>query len=297
MNLLRRVKRLPAKVALTMNRREYRRSPRRVLQDDQRSFWEQNGYLILPGHFSREEMDAVNRFVDEIWVSSKQFRRPTVVDIYIGTSKERRVLLSDAPLEAKRHPYKLNDLFLESDLVRSIVLQQRLSLVLEELLGGPPLVCNTLNLEFGSQQADHYDSLYMAAPVDQHLVATWIGLEDCDPDAGPLRYFPGSHAIPPYRFSNGGTAAVDEEMSSYADRMREELGRRGIEVERFLPKSGDVLIWHSQLFHGGEQINDPSLTRRSLVTHYWRAKDLLGQHGRVGLGRYYLIRPQQQVGL
>jgi len=41
-----------------------------------------------------------------------------------------------------------------------------------------------------------------------------------------------------------------------------------------LGRSGDVLIWHAQLLHGGRPILDRARTRASLVVHYWRACDL-----------------------
>jgi hypothetical protein len=36
----------------------------------------------------------------------------------------------------------------------------------------------------------------------------------------------------------------------------------------FLPKRGDVLIWHAALVHEGSPIRNDALTRKSLVTHY-----------------------------
>jgi len=267
----------------------------RVLSPAQRAFWEEHGYLVLPGHFSRATIEAINAHVDEIWQDSRTRRRPTVADIFIGTPRERRTRLSDAPLEARGAPYKLNDLYLESDLVRGLVLEERLAGILAELLEGAPLVCNTLNLEFGSQQRDHTDSLYMSGGMDLRLVASWIALENGSPDAGPLRYYPGSHRIPPYLFSTGKMDAVDAEMPAYTDYMARAIQQRGLSAQTFVPSIGDVFLWHSQLFHGGEAIRNPALTRRSLVTHYWRAQDIARLHGRVGPGRYYLKRAQQRV--
>jgi ectoine hydroxylase-related dioxygenase (phytanoyl-CoA dioxygenase family) len=266
-----------------------------VLTPEQRAFWDQHGYLVLPGHFTRAEIDAINAHVDEAWQESRSTRRPTVVDIFIGTPNEKRTWLSDAPLEARRTPYKLNDLYLESDLIRGVVLEERLAAILEELLEGAPLVCNSLNLEFGSQQRDHTDSLYMSGGMDLRLVASWIALEDGSPDSGPLRYYAGSHTIPPYLFSTGKLDAIDAEMPNYYAYMARELERRGLSAKTFVPKIGDVFLWHSQLYHGGEPIKNPALTRRSLVTHYWRAQDIARLHGRVRPGRYYLKRAPQSV--
>lgn len=282
-------------VARPLFRQYYRRQAPRVLSAEQRAFWEANGFLILPGHFSRAQIDTVNGHIDQLWQESRSARRDTVVDIFIGTPRERRTRLSDAPLEARATPYKLNDLYLESDVIRQSVLEERLASVLEDLLEGPPLVCNSLNLEFGSQQRDHTDSLYMPAPVGLYLTASWIALEDGSMDSGPLRYYAGSHKIPPFLFSSGAINAIDDEMPRYYEYMQRELERRGIKAQTFVPKVGDVFIWHSQLYHGGEPIKNRSLTRRSLVTHYWRAQDVPRRHGTVGPHRYYFRRPPQRV--
>ena len=58
---------------------------------------------------------------------------------------------------------------------------------------------------------------------------------------------------------------------------------------------GVPTLWHGQLFHGGSAIRTRKKTLRSLITHHWREKDLGTVHGRVGLGRYYLVRPPQQL--
>jgi ectoine hydroxylase len=50
-----------------------------------------------------------------------------------------------------------------------------------------------------------------------------------------------------------------------------------IEPREFLPRKGDVLIWHANLLHGGRAIAAPGATRRSLVAHYF-AKDVLCYH-------------------
>lgn len=290
-----KLRRAAATTLATVTAPVYRRSPARVLTAEQRRFWDENGYLVLPGHFSKDHVAQVNAFLERLWDPSMRAGRKTVVDVFIGTPRERRMHFRDAPVDAKALSHKINDLFLEDDIIRQMVLEERLSAILGDLLDGAPLVCNTLNLTFGSQQGEHTDSLFMAAPDRTHLVASWIALEDCTLDAGPLRYYPGSHLIPPYVFSTGSITAVADEMSGYQDYMRREIERRGLVPNLFEARAGDVFIWHSQLFHGGEPIRSPGKTRRSLVTHYWRARDVFGLHGRLGPGRYWLRREPQRV--
>lgn len=238
----------------------------------QEKHWADFGYLVLPGFFSRAVLDGIEREVSRLWDASRHAPSPLVIDLIGSTGA--RVHLHDAPLEARRQPHKLNDLYLVSGVVRDLVLAPRLVAVLARLLGGAPLVCNTLNFEFGSQQPFHTDSLYMTPPRDLNLAATWIALEECLPQAGPLRFYPGSHKIEPYLFSSGRMTSIDAEMDRYQAYMQQHVERLGLQEERFCARAGDVFIWHSQLYHGGSPIDDPSRSRRSLVTHYYLADDL-----------------------
>ena len=92
-------------------------------------------------------------------------------------------------------------------------------------------------------------------------------------DNGPLSYYPGSHKIPPYHFSSGSTIIVNDEMPKFRDYVYGEIKERGLKPATLLANKGDVLIWHSQLFHGGSKIVDPTMTRKSLVTHYFTNED------------------------
>lgn len=265
-----------------------------ALSPEQDRHWAERGYLVLPGFFDAATLGGVEREVARLWDDSRRAPSPLVIDLIGSTGA--RVHLHDAPLAARRQPHKLNDLYLVSDVVRDLVLAPRLVAILARLLGGAPLVCNTLNFEFGSQQPFHTDSLYMTPPRDLNLAATWIALEDCRPEAGPLRFYPGSHRIPPYLFESGRMTAADGEMPRYQAYMQAEVEKRGLKEERFCARAGDVFIWHSQLYHGGAPIEDPTRSRRSLVTHYFLAEDLPGADRREHVpGGWWIARPHQPV--
>jgi phytanoyl-CoA hydroxylase len=270
-----------------------------ALTPTQREFWDQNGFLVLPGFFPEAEVDRINDVVETAWRERRQPDNPIVIDVFVGREGERRMHFRDAPDAAKGHPYKLNDLYLVNPHVREFVLDPGLVAVLRALLGGDPAVCNSLNFECGSQQEYHFDTYYMPGPCKEGLAVTSIYLEDVHPDAGPLTYFPGSHRIPPYRFSHGGIHAVPDEMEAATAYARRELQSRSLTPQEFMGKKGDVFIWHEQLYHGGRPINDPSRTRRSLVTHYWRADALQLDPGwtlrSIGRHRFYLDRFHQPV--
>jgi ectoine hydroxylase-related dioxygenase (phytanoyl-CoA dioxygenase family) len=178
-----------------------------------------------------------------------------------------------APLSARKQPYKLNDLYLTQQKIRELVVGQRLAPILRELLEGFPMVCNSLNFEFGSQQDYHFDTFYMPSPTPNKMMASWIALEDATTKNGPLSYFPGSHKIEPFLFSNGSTHAIPSEMPEFDKYISAEIETHGLKAETLLADKGDVLIWHSQLLHGGSAIVDKTKTRKSLVTHYFTKED------------------------
>ncbi len=291
-NAIRTLKRL----ALAARRRLLGDRRPRVLSRRQRRAWERDGYLVIPGFFPRAEVDHANGAIDDLWRNRAANDFGLSVDVFIGAPEERRVRWRDVPESARNLPYKLNDLYLISPEVRELVLSQRIVAILDELLEGKPIACNSLNFERGSQQGFHTDNLYMPPLVPDKMAATWIALEDSTQLAGPLRYYPGSHRIPPYRFSDGRLAVTPAEMPDFEQYMDRQIAARGLREATFVAKAGDLFIWHAGLYHGGAPIRDLGQTRRSLVTHYFRAQDMDAAAVQdIGGERYLLRRDPHQV--
>jgi ectoine hydroxylase-related dioxygenase (phytanoyl-CoA dioxygenase family) len=127
-------------------------------------------------------------------------------------------------------------------------------------------------------------------PLSENRMAVlWFALEDIEPGSGELQYYPRSHTIPPYRFSHGEIWALNDEMPAFDEYIDVQLGDRGLKPERFRGASGDVFIWHAQLYHGGSAIEVPGSTRRSMVAHYWRVEDMPpGMCLKIGPDRFIL---------
>lgn len=244
-----------------------------ALTESQQQQWQENGYLLLSNFYDNARIDALNSLIDSLWKRRKKLGPEYVIDIFVESDREQRVYFCDAPSEARANPYKLNDLYLSSDEIRDVIAGSSIAPILQELLAGFPMICNSLNFEFGSQQDYHFDTFYMPSPTPNKMVASWIALEDATELNGPLTYYPGSHKIPPYKFSNGTTIIIPEEMPRFNAYMDQQISERGLQPETLLANKGDVLIWHSQLFHGGSEILDKSKTRKSLVTHYFTRED------------------------
>lgn len=255
--------------------------------------WLKDGYYVLPSFYSHAEIDQVLDAQLSAWRDGAA--RVVVDDLMTG----RRLRMQDVGERDKvEHRFKVNDLYLEFPLIRTLALNARLTPILTQFLGHVPVVCNSLSFELGSGQPDHVDALYMTPRSRGHLIAIWVALEDCDPDAGPLRYYPGSQEIEPYVFSNGSNHFVQEEMKDWQSYMDREVQRIHLQPTRFTARKGDVFVWSAYLLHGGEPIRNPALTRRSLVFHYYSESDarVLAENDLMPEGGgYWLYRAHQPV--
>ena len=254
--------------------------------------WNARGVLVLPRFHADAEIDSVLADYRALWNEGRA--RVTVDDMDF----DRRMRLRDVPVDARAsHRFKVNDLYLEQASVRRLALDDRLVPLLQRLLGERPAVCNSLSLEYGTEQEDHVDSLFMTPRTPAHLVAVWVALEDCSPESGLLRYWPGSHRIEPYVFSNGERHFVPGELSAWGAWMRSQVQQRGLGSELFQAGTGDVFIWHAQLLHGGSPIVERGRTRRSIVFHYFSETDCRAMGHRLvpESGGFWIRRSPQPI--
>lgn len=226
---------------------------------------------MQPGFLSGARVDAVRRAVDLAW-ADRSVHNPLTISAYTGTADYVETFLRNVDPAARARSYKLNHLYLRDPNVLDVLLGDDVVALATALLGGTPLLFNGLNMERGTEPRFHFDTFYMPPRVEGRMVAFWFALEDVKPGAGELQYYPGSHAIPPDRFSHGGLGAVNEEMDAFDRYIDVELAKRKLEPVRFVGNRGDVFVWHGQLYHGGSPIEDQAATRASMVAHDWCAE-------------------------
>jgi len=267
-----------------------------------KQFYEREGYLILKQWFSQHTIENLRTQARELWT---QPRNPSlVVDFGARPLANTRMLLKDAPYEGSLINHKINDVFLESDEFRSVFLHEKLVAILAMLLEGLPSICNSLHFTVGSSQRAHFDTWYMPPAVEDKMAVAAVPLEPYIETNGPLFYYPRSHLIPKYKFSDGHIRAVEAEMPQCDEYLFDQLERRGLKKEIFYGNVGDLFIWHSQLLHGGEPLIDPSKTRRSIVVHYWRKGDIETSREYVWMwgkeiashAGFYIARDHQRCG-
>ena len=248
-------------------------TPSKILLDaSQLAFWEDNGFLILRQALGPADIAAVLDVVDRQWDARQGNEHH--VDILSGEDDGRTFQLKDASPAHRNTVYKLNNLFLRMEDIRRVAYAPVIRAALIDLLEGEPMICNSLNFERGSQQPFHLDTWYMPPPVEDMMIAANIALEKVDAENGPFTYYPGSHKIVPWGFSEKRASFEGQEAPPEQDYLLEEIDKRGLKAETFAGEAGDVFLWHANLFHGGAPISDLARTRKSLVVHYWRSGDL-----------------------
>lgn len=258
--------------------------------------YHEKGFIVIKKFFKKEEVEVFTEEIKYLIANRESLAGNITIDVLDGPLVGKRLRLRDVSDETLLCKYKLNDLFLESESCRNLALNTKLCHILEKLLKDKPLIINSLTFRQGSQQPYHFDTYYMPPPVQNMMAVTSICLEDQSEDTGPLSYYPKSHKIPPYTFSHGGFNSISEEMENATNYIKSKIESQGLQPETFIGDIGDVFIWHAQLYHGGLPIIDNTKTRKTLVTHYWRRKDV--DQNRIVItkqGGSYLKREHQKV--
>ncbi len=140
----------------------------------------------------------------------------------------------------------------------------------------------SINFKTGSEQDTHSDSIHMTTFPLGGIFGVWIALEDIDEDNGPLHYYPESHKLPYYlnkEYNNEGNFFLTgkEKYTQYEKMIQDKIAQQPLTKKIFTAKKGDVLIWHANLFHGGEPHVNKEKGRRSMVFHYF-ATDRICYH-------------------
>jgi hypothetical protein len=148
--------------------------------------------------------------------------------------------------------------------------------LLQFLYGRRPLPFQTLNFEIGSEQPPHADSIHFDCIPSGYMCGVWVALEDMTEENGPLVYYPKSHRLPRVRLEQLGlwpdpdaTKAAGPNYALYERYIQAAVDAAGLEPLRLLAPKGSLLIWSSDLVHGGTPIVRAGATRMSQVTHYY----------------------------
>ena len=208
------------------------------------------GFAVLQKYLTQQEVDTVNTEIDNLLTSKKvKFRYINKIMFAIHLSK----------------------------ILSSIGENENLKQLLSTLMGGKAKLFQSINFLMGSEQDTHSDSIHMTTYPLGGLLGVWIALDDITLENGPLHYYIGSHKLPYYLnrdYGNEGTYFTlgSKGYEAYEEMIAKKIEEHKIEKTVFLAKKGDLLIWHANLFHGGNKHIDKTQTRKSMVLHYFNEK-------------------------
>ncbi len=173
-------------------------------------------------------------------------------------------------------PPRLQDGWLQHAAIRRLALEPLILDLLHTVYGREPFAFQTLNFAVGSEQPYHSDAIHFHSYPLGFMCGVWIALQDVDDKSGPLIYYPGSHRLPylsahSLRLDPAQVAAEPHPQRFFQDHWRAAVQEDGFPLTRFLAKRGEVLIWHANLLHGGEPVQDRSSRRWSQVVHFFFA--------------------------
>ena len=145
---------------------------------------------------------------------------------------------------------------------------------LEIMYERTPLPFSTINFLRGSEQPLHSDYMHFSSKPERYLCGAWFALEDVHQDSGPLAVVAESRDLPIVTIDELGlevpknTKQLKANYTVYEEAVKSIVEENNLTKESIAINKGQCLIWAANTLHGGSTMNDPSLTRRSLVVHY-----------------------------
>ncbi len=168
--------------------------------------------------------------------------------------------------------------YMAIDSMRDVCLYAPLVDLIEKLIGEPVGLFLTLSGLESTRRTWHQDFYLKPGYENVNYCAAWIAVGDVHPDSGPFEFVPGTHRLPSMRRELIWEWLSPEERESAAsyriaetfvtDACTKMFVEREFESQSFLPRRGDVLIWHHSLLHQGSRAQRPGMMRPGLIAHY-----------------------------
>ncbi len=231
------------------------------LSEEEKAFWNENGFLVRRGVFSPEENDILRKTAEDIVDGKRPFPIAHI---------DQNALVRDGKADAEgvyaMHKIHHPSCFCQEFLDR--VRDPRLTDPLVDILGPDILGINNLFIwkapEIGLGFPWHQDKFYFRNRFNtETTVGTWTAIDPADEGNGCLYVIPGSHKHD-----------IHEHDNLEGSQQREFRLARGARDEDGIPleaEPGSVVWFHSHLLHKSTD-NHSRRFRRSYVVHYLSAQ-------------------------
>jgi len=250
------------------------------LSEAQLADFQKNGYVILEKAFNQDEVEHMRReanFIANLIINSSLSNKRQSGRLDIKTQGNGNYII--------RKIQPINDLSLY---LAQISADDRLLEPMRQIMGDEPILMEEkLNykqpLDFkiegikAESRADkfpiHADwAYYKAQNYPQNILSSAISMDDCNPDSGPIRVWPGSHTEHREHESIENGLQVKEGLIDFDG---------GVDI---LAPAGTVMIFHALLVHNSQSNVSGKPRRLMIYSHYPKAADM-GNDVRNGPGR------------
>ena len=225
-----------------------------------RAFFQENGYLHVPGLASAEELEALRRTLDG-WIEESRSHRANYGETLDGKARfdlEAGHTAERPKLRRVANPADISETY------RRFLMDGKVADVVAELIG-PDVKFHHCKLNIKLPGMATRVDWHQDHPYDPHtnddMLAALVMLDDTTAANGCIRVVPGSHKVPVSLYRGGRF------VGKVSDREAEDFQRRSIPVEG---RAGDVCFIHTWVMHG----SSPNLTdwpRRLLICDYTAA--------------------------
>ena len=210
--------------------------------------FQRKGFLIVKGIFSDDEVGDLREHLFRTRLAGHY------PGDYVSTDERGNDPLKQYP--RLLHPHRWDEK------TRSWLLDDRLRLILTELMGDEPYAAQTMvyfKPPGGRGTALHQDQYYLRVHPGT-CVAAWIALDDTDEENGCMTVVPGSQAFPLL-------CVVEADLDVSATPITVPLPE-DVQPVALPMQAGDVLFFAGQLIHGSLPNTSSNRFRPALACHY-----------------------------
>ena len=214
----------------------------------QKTFYQENGYLVLESVFSQEECQRFVTHMEDLHTGRKQLEGFFQQDKYGARTFNQHLY----------DPFVLN-----------LLIHPRLHKPLADCFGGEPEGIQTMHFYEGSEHPLHQDQYYLP-----DCMSAWMAMVRVDENNGPLIVQPGSNRGKLITKSDVSMTLLPEETyelqqhNRYFPAVKQVFRENRTDAVQVMVNAGDVILFNGKLIHGGAQILKPGTRRHALACHY-----------------------------
>ena len=214
----------------------------------QKTFYAENGYLVLERVFSETECQRFVTHMEDLHVGRKQL---------------------DGFFQQDKYGSRTFNQHLYDTHVLELLIDPRLHKPLTDCFGGEPEAIQTMHFYEGSEHPLHQDQYYLP-----DCMSAWIAMVKVDKNNGPLIVQPGSHKgrlitknDVPMTLGPDETYELQQH-NRYFPAVEQVFRENGTDAVQVKVNAGDVVLFDGKLIHGGAEVVKPGTPRHALACHY-----------------------------